>query len=163
MELGQCERFQQIKRRYITGHARGAFAAIDAVIIAPTFSNNVILATPYFQQKPGGKSNKEQILFDHLRQEKLLMSINKNRNLRIQIYVGENDHVRNACYALCFWLKGNMENVQICEIKDGNHDDTFMRIFGGKYRSSLRQHNNQIEKEVLEKRRLKPGETIRLS
>ena len=44
---------------------------------------------------------------------------------------------------------GNMENVQICEIKDGSLVDTFARVFGGKYKSSLRQHYEYIEKKVL--------------
>ena len=149
-ELAECERFQQIERRFIVGHGRGALATLDALIIAPKFSNNIILATPYFQQKPGARSNTEQILFDHLRQEKLLTSINSNNNLRIQVYVGEASYTRNASYALCFWLKGNMENVQICEIKNGSLEDTFIRVFGGKYKSSLRQHYEYIDRKVLE-------------
>ena len=148
-ELAKCEKFQEIERRFIVGHGRGALATLDTLIVAPKFSNNIILATPYFQQKPGARSNNEQILFDHLRQEKLLNSINSNNNLRIQVYVGEASDTRNASYALCFWLKGNMENVQICEIKDGSLVDTFARVFGGKYKSSLRQHYEYIERKVL--------------
>ena len=113
------------------------------------FCNNIILSAPYFQQKPGSESNNEQILFDYRRQEKLLKSINKNKKLRIQIYCGENDSFRNSCYVLCFWLKGNMTNVRICEIKDGQHDDSFHTIFGStNVRSRLREFCTQVDKEM---------------
>ena len=88
------------------------------------------------------------MLFDIFRQEQLLRSIKQNKNLRIQIYCGDLDPFRNSCYALCFWLKGNMKNVRVCAMENTTHDQTFLTIFGGvKYEPRLKQIFMQTDQE----------------
>ena len=122
---------------------------MDVIYYMPNFCDNYMLSAPYFQQKPGVTSNKQQMLFDVYRQEQLLRSIKQNKDLRIQIYCGDLGDFRNSCYALCFWLKGNMRNVRVCAMENVNHNGTFLAVFGGTYyQSRLRQACMQIDREM---------------
>ena len=135
-------------------------AALDALILMPQFCNNYLLSAPYFQEKPGTRSNNMQILFYGTRQTELFGAINANPNLRMQIAIADNDCFRNSCYALCFFLRGNMRNVQILAI-EGDHTESLRKIVGTRrHTSRIKEAAKQVDTELYQNHNL-VGENFR--
>ena len=105
-------------------HSRGGLAAFDALIYNSKFSNNYLLSAAYFCNKPSyneKKSNSVE-LFNFPRWSKLQKSIVENKDLKINLILGQQDDWLNTCLATAMYIKGSIGQRLLVQYPEGGHN-----------------------------------------
>ena len=74
-------------------------------------------------------------------------SMDISKDIRIQVSIGQDDHFRNAAYAISIWLQGHLQQNQIQVYGErGGHNVGFMKMFvlPGRAKHAIRQIDEEL-------------------